>query len=318
MESIRNNFFIGADVEKKITCFAWNQVLASKEKGGLGVLSFYALNRALLLKWVWRFVSQDGSLWYHVIQAIYEVKINSHPVRYSSNWCSILREMNSLKVKGLYFMSFCSKRIGNGNSTNFWLDIWKGDSAFCELFPRVYALESVKDISVASKMAMQMDSIYFRDLHVEECNGVECCSLFVMSTSWCAYADIGVVKLLLDYFGKLSKVINWSGFCGMLHGLVINWSSSAIETSRNRVNGELHENIGVREVARTARIALEFAPEFVYWTSLCYDDIHDVTPRVSALAECDIFTKGLPSTLFDEFRSSLSVRSPSAQTAREC
>ncbi|GJU57510.1 hypothetical protein Tco_1235276 [Tanacetum coccineum] len=31
-------------------------------------------------------------------------------------------------------------------------------------------------------------------------------------------------------------VINWSGFCGMLHGLVINWSSSAIETSRNRVN----------------------------------------------------------------------------------
>ncbi|GJR62947.1 hypothetical protein Tco_1505109 [Tanacetum coccineum] len=27
------------------------------------------------------------------------------------------------------------------------------------------------------------------------------------------------------------------GFCGMLHGLVINWSSSAIETSHNRVNG---------------------------------------------------------------------------------
>ncbi|GJR06069.1 hypothetical protein Tco_0529053 [Tanacetum coccineum] len=70
--------------------------------------------------------------------------------------------MNSLKVKGLHFMSFCSKRIGNGNSTNFWLDIWKGDSAFCELFPRVYALESVKDISVASKMAMQMDSSFRR------------------------------------------------------------------------------------------------------------------------------------------------------------
>ncbi|GJY02603.1 reverse transcriptase domain-containing protein [Tanacetum coccineum] len=58
----------------------------------------------------------------------------------------------------------------------------------------------------------------------------------------------------------------------------------------------------VREVARvTARIALEFAPEFVYvyrldfvefmhfsvsllLTPLCCDDIHDVTPRVSALA----------------------------------
>nr|GEZ93716.1 RNA-directed DNA polymerase, eukaryota [Tanacetum cinerariifolium] len=41
-------------------------------------------------------------------------------------------------------------------------DIWKGDSTFCELFPRVYALESMKDISVASKMAMQMDSSFRR------------------------------------------------------------------------------------------------------------------------------------------------------------
>ncbi|GJZ41571.1 hypothetical protein Tco_0588457 [Tanacetum coccineum] len=68
----------------------------------------------------------------------------------------------------------------------------------------------------------------------------------------------------------------------------------------------------LREVARaTARIALEFAPEFGYvycmdfvecyllllgsyafsvsllLTPLCCDDIHDVTPRVSALAGCD-------------------------------
>ncbi|GKF80606.1 ribonuclease H-like domain-containing protein, partial [Tanacetum coccineum] len=32
----------------------------------------------------------------------------------------------------------------------------------------------------------------------------------------------------------------------------------------------------------------------------------------------DIFTKGLPTALFEEFRSSLSVRCPPAQTAEEC
>ncbi|GKB48224.1 hypothetical protein Tco_0898977 [Tanacetum coccineum] len=32
----------------------------------------------------------------------------------------------------------------------------------------------------------------------------------------------------------------------------------------------------------------------------------------------DIFTKGLPSALFEEFRTSLSVRLPPAQTAGEC
>nr|GFB60324.1 RNA-directed DNA polymerase, eukaryota [Tanacetum cinerariifolium] len=60
MEAIRNNFFIGADPSvKKITWVAWDKVLASKKHGGLGVSSFHALNRALLLKWVWRFVMQD-------------------------------------------------------------------------------------------------------------------------------------------------------------------------------------------------------------------------------------------------------------------
>ncbi|GJT85727.1 hypothetical protein Tco_1067444 [Tanacetum coccineum] len=75
----------------------------------------------------------------------------------------------------------------------------------------------------------------------------------------------------------------------MLHGLVINWSSYAIETARNRVNGELHENMGKRVARTTARIALEFAPDYAFsvsllLTPLCCDDIHDVTPRVSALA----------------------------------
>nr|GFC14650.1 RNA-directed DNA polymerase, eukaryota [Tanacetum cinerariifolium] len=63
LKSIRNRFFNGADQsDHKITWVAWDKVLASKKKGGLGVSSFFALNRALLLKWVWRFVSQDGSL----------------------------------------------------------------------------------------------------------------------------------------------------------------------------------------------------------------------------------------------------------------
>nr|GEZ41754.1 RNA-directed DNA polymerase, eukaryota [Tanacetum cinerariifolium] len=60
MESIRNKFFNGADLEdNKMTWIAWDKFLASKERGGLGVSSFHALNRALILKWVWRFISQD-------------------------------------------------------------------------------------------------------------------------------------------------------------------------------------------------------------------------------------------------------------------
>nr|GEX45471.1 RNA-directed DNA polymerase, eukaryota [Tanacetum cinerariifolium] len=45
LESIRSNFFNEADSsERKIPWVAWDSVLASKEKGGLGVSSFFALN----------------------------------------------------------------------------------------------------------------------------------------------------------------------------------------------------------------------------------------------------------------------------------
>ncbi|GJZ41455.1 hypothetical protein Tco_0588341 [Tanacetum coccineum] len=56
LESIRSHFFNGHELSsKKATWIKWTNVLAPKVKGGLGVSSLFALNRALMLKWVWRF-----------------------------------------------------------------------------------------------------------------------------------------------------------------------------------------------------------------------------------------------------------------------
>ncbi|GJS50108.1 retrovirus-related pol polyprotein from transposon TNT 1-94 [Tanacetum coccineum] len=72
LESIRSHFFNGVDYKvRKMTFVNWKNVLASKEKGGLGVSSFYALNRALIFKWVWRFRTRPNSLWYRAIMAIH-------------------------------------------------------------------------------------------------------------------------------------------------------------------------------------------------------------------------------------------------------
>nr|GEX48631.1 hypothetical protein [Tanacetum cinerariifolium] len=112
MEAIRCNFFNGADpAKRKITWVSWDKVPASKKNGGLGVSSFHALNRALLLMWVWRFLSQDGSLWYRVIQALYGAFFEFHPVNQYLIWCSILREMQVLISKGFDFVSHCKKRV---------------------------------------------------------------------------------------------------------------------------------------------------------------------------------------------------------------
>nr|GEU39075.1 RNA-directed DNA polymerase, eukaryota [Tanacetum cinerariifolium] len=72
LESIRRNFFNGVDgSERKMAWISWNKVLASKKYDGLGVSSFYALNRALLFKWVWPFFSHGSCLWTTFIKAIY-------------------------------------------------------------------------------------------------------------------------------------------------------------------------------------------------------------------------------------------------------
>ncbi|GJW02192.1 RNA-directed DNA polymerase, eukaryota [Tanacetum coccineum] len=74
LESIRCQFFNGHELKSnKSSWVKWNSVLAAKEKGGLGVSSLFALNRALLMKWFWRFYSHNDSLWSRVIKAIYGV-----------------------------------------------------------------------------------------------------------------------------------------------------------------------------------------------------------------------------------------------------
>nr|GEZ42469.1 RNA-directed DNA polymerase, eukaryota [Tanacetum cinerariifolium] len=115
LESIRRNFFNGSQGnDKNISWVKWSKVLASKRFGGLGVSSFFALNRSLLFKWVWRFISQENSLWYRCISAMFGNR--------------------------------------SGMRTLFWKDIWLGDTPFCMLFPRLYALDNSKDCTVASKL----------------------------------------------------------------------------------------------------------------------------------------------------------------------
>nr|GEX87088.1 RNA-directed DNA polymerase, eukaryota, reverse transcriptase zinc-binding domain protein [Tanacetum cinerariifolium] len=103
MEAIRRNFFNGIDHKgKKQAWISWNKVLASKDNDGLGVYSFFALNRALLFKWVWRFRSHPKLLWAKVIKEIHgddgklDMLVKNHS---PSLWLDIVSEVQLLKTK---------------------------------------------------------------------------------------------------------------------------------------------------------------------------------------------------------------------------
>ncbi|GJT14957.1 hypothetical protein Tco_0873663 [Tanacetum coccineum] len=113
MESIRSQFFNGVDRDcNKPIWVKWKNVLSPKDKGGLGVSSLFALNRALMFKWVWHFITQSSSLWAKVIKALHgeDGKIRKKTKScYSSIWLDIIQEVKRLKSHGwLSFRSGCS------------------------------------------------------------------------------------------------------------------------------------------------------------------------------------------------------------------
>ncbi|GJY89595.1 RNA-directed DNA polymerase, eukaryota [Tanacetum coccineum] len=166
MESIRSRFFSGVDLNSKKSIWVkWSKVLCSKEKGGLGVSSLYALNRALMCKWVWRFTTQKNLLWTRVIKAIHgeDGKNGSgFKVGYKSIWRSILQEVETLKIKGIHLNNFMQKKLGNGADTYFWEDLWHGDMVLKQRYPRLYALEVKKTVDVASKLSQENLTWSFR------------------------------------------------------------------------------------------------------------------------------------------------------------
>nr|GEW42979.1 RNA-directed DNA polymerase, eukaryota [Tanacetum cinerariifolium] len=115
--------------------------------------------------WIWRFYTQDTSLWVRVIKAIYgeacniDVKVKAGS---TSCWMSIVHEAKSLVSKGIDFFKFMRFKLGNGENARFWEDRWiKGDT-LKKCFPRVYALELCKEITVAMKVTQPCLAFSFR------------------------------------------------------------------------------------------------------------------------------------------------------------
>nr|GEW05140.1 RNA-directed DNA polymerase, eukaryota [Tanacetum cinerariifolium]GEW05149.1 RNA-directed DNA polymerase, eukaryota [Tanacetum cinerariifolium] len=77
---------------------------------------------------------------------------------HSSTWLDIIQDFQQLKSKGMNLFSFFKKRIGNGEKSSFWEEVSKGGDTLKSMFPRFYALELSKNISVANKLA-QVDMV---------------------------------------------------------------------------------------------------------------------------------------------------------------
>nr|GFA69495.1 NBS-containing resistance-like protein [Tanacetum cinerariifolium] len=128
-----------------------------------------------------------------------------------------------------------------------------------------------------------------------------------------------------DWAGCPSTRRSTFGYCVFLGDNLLSWSSKRQHTiSRSSAEAEYRGVANV--VAETAAVYLFANPVQHQRTKHIEIDIHFVRDMVqtghirvlhvpSRYQYADIFTKGLPTALFEDFRSSLSVRLPPAHIA---
>jgi hypothetical protein len=133
----------------------WDVVCHPKRSGGLGVRDVRAVNISLLAKWRWRLLTEDNSLWKQVIKGKYGGGAFSKVVMgeeckpwFSSTWwrdiCSI-----GTNLDYNWFVREVVKKTGNGEITSFWEDVWVGDVALRERFPRLFSISVQKEEVIA-------------------------------------------------------------------------------------------------------------------------------------------------------------------------
>ncbi|KAK2654782.1 hypothetical protein Ddye_014638 [Dipteronia dyeriana] len=104
----------------------------------------------MLAKWVWRYGKENDLLWRKVICSKYGE--DPHGIRWSwdigSNVSLFVKAVSSLFKEGSQSRRILDEGlkivVGNGESVNFWFDMWCDNLALKDRFPRIFALAMKK------------------------------------------------------------------------------------------------------------------------------------------------------------------------------
>ncbi|GKA63453.1 hypothetical protein Tco_0763059 [Tanacetum coccineum] len=139
--------------KKKMAWFRWENILASFDKGGLGIGSLKAFNLALLQKSRWRFANNPDSLWIRVIKAIHggESDLDLKGCNCNGVCSSIVSSYAMLHECNILPINTLCRKVGGGSSIRFWKDNWNGNGPLMLRFNRLCHLDVNTDCLLSDR-----------------------------------------------------------------------------------------------------------------------------------------------------------------------
>ncbi|XP_026416351.1 uncharacterized protein LOC113311766 [Papaver somniferum] len=122
--------------DSKYTILSWKKVFTPYKEGGLGIPRLEIMNRALLMKMIWKIINSDEE-WALFFRAKYQNSNNqwTSSWKLSSVWPGLKWDLEVLKED----IRWC---VRNGQEISLWFDIWLGESPLIHQFGNTYFVKN--------------------------------------------------------------------------------------------------------------------------------------------------------------------------------
>ncbi|KAL9681972.1 hypothetical protein QQ045_013765 [Rhodiola kirilowii] len=167
MEKIQRQFLWGSsELKRKVHYVKWSKIKKPKKFGGLGIQGLVEKNLVLLAKWWWKLISGKGGLWRKMVLEKYGIKgthdpsqATINPNKLSKSWKDILKTVKENSEVALAFREGVKLKLGRGNEIKFWEDVWLGDRALKDQYPKLYLL-AVDNQAVVREMGSWIGRVW--------------------------------------------------------------------------------------------------------------------------------------------------------------